>query len=191
MESVCVLTEELVVDRDLAIDLNGFDVTSYAVCAFNVESGVEFEISGNADIQLSGMLVRSTGTDFKVTVIGTSGTDGIALIHNGKAHNKITSSYSGEWYFENMDITSTTEAVEFDSFFDTNDITEKANTNRPLGEDGKKISYGADMTFNRVEFTYDVPLKKDAGQFVTNVYEKGHLYILNSGFHTQHSGVHI
>ena len=190
LEGLNVLSEELVVDKDLTIDLNGYNLISASECAFYVSEGADFKIIGNASIQLSGMLVRSEETDFSVTVIGTAGTDGISINHTGEVNNKIVSTYSGKWYFKNMDIVSTTEAVVFDSFFDTNDLPEKFV--RPVDEEtGKSLPCRADMTFDTVEFTYDVKLVKDTGQFITHVFEEGHLSIINSGFHTQQSGIHV
>ena len=124
------LTEAYSITKSVTIDLNGYTLTSTADTAFNVNQDVEVKIVGQGNIELSGMLFKSTATDKnpRVTVEGTYAP--IKINHTGEKSNNLLYAVHGEYSFINTDITAVcTNASGNDAIFKSSGSSSSATYN--------------------------------------------------------------
>ncbi|MBE6536490.1 MAG: hypothetical protein E7673_00910 [Ruminococcaceae bacterium] len=181
----CTLEETFTVTKSVTVDLNGYKLVAKADAFAIGASDVQFMIVGEGSIDLAGKLVSAAAdyVGFTVTVAGTEMTDGIAITHS--ASNIITT-YHGTWNFKNLDVVTTSAIkggykasdgtyVDADSYFKT-----------VLSDDSTAELYFDAVKVNATKVAYTA----STGNFVVSIGGSGSVYINNSAFYTQNSGIY-
>lgn len=181
----CTLEEEFAVTKSVTVDLNGYTLTTKSSGFAIAESGVKFMITGTGTINLADKFVSATEdyTGFTVDVIGTEGTEGIAINHSA---SNIVTTYHGIWNFQNVDVVTTSALkggykasdgtlVETESYFKT-----------PQSDNAT-----AEFKFYAVDFDATaVAYTGSTGNFIVSISGSGSVTVSYSAFKTQNSGIY-
>lgn len=119
------LADPYTVEENLTIDLGGYTFTSNLETAFIVKSDVTFQIVGNGNLNLSGMIVRADATAENPTIAIEGSGSGIDVYHSGSDSESIISMYSGTARFVNLDVLSeVSTTAQYKALFNTVYTTE-------------------------------------------------------------------
>ena len=174
LEGDCTLAQTFTVTKSVTVDLNGYTLTAKADAFVIGANDVQFDIVGTGSIALAGKLVSADKefTGFMVNVAGNEKTEGISIAHTS---SNITTTYHGLWNFKNLKVVSTSVLLQGDAYFKTE----------------RDTSATATLVFNAVSFdSTAVPYQKSTGNFVVSIAGEGNVYVENSAFRTQNSGIY-
>ncbi len=102
----CTISAEIAVTKSVAVDLNGYTLTTSVANAFSVSGATTvFTVTGTGNITAAGTLVTAQDDGATINLVGT-GVDGIAVTHSGAKDVNFVVLKSNTFELNNFEIVS-------------------------------------------------------------------------------------